>query len=97
MCSSLASQTSRPRFSYADDAPCEAEMGSCFLPARLALAPQCLVFPESASDVSRIVRLSVGMEAKAAVRGGGHMPIVSVADINNGGTIDLIGIKAVNL
>ena len=61
------------------------------------MPPQCIVFLKSASGVSRIVRLSVGMEAKAAVQGGGYTPIVNVADVNNGGTIDIIGRNAVRL
>ena len=65
---------------------------------RLVLPPQCIVFLKSASVVSRIVRLSAGMRAKAAIGGGGgHTPIANVADINNTGNIDFIGMNVVRL
>lgn len=66
-----------------------------FLQARLT--PQCIVFPKSALDVSRIIKTLGGMQVKAAVRGGGHTPIASAANIENGVTIDLSDMNTVSL
>ncbi|KAL9124410.1 MAG: hypothetical protein Q9217_006252, partial [Psora testacea] len=95
LCSTLESQLPG-QVSYPKDAPYDASINSYFY-QQARLAPQCIVFPKSASDVSRIVKTIAGMRAKAAVRGGGHTPIANVANIDNAITIDLSDMNAVSL
>ena len=76
--------------SYPQGANYEASINSyCYQQARLA--PQCIVYPKNASDVSYIVKILAGMQAKAAIRGGGHTPFANAV------TIDLSGMNAVSL
>ena len=86
-CPTLASQLPG-QVSYAQDATYGASISSYFY-QQARLAPQCIVFPKSASDVSCIVKIIVGTRAKAAVRGGGHTPIANAANLDNAVTIDL--------
>ncbi len=94
-CSSLESQFPG-QVSYAQDASYRASISSYFY-QQARLAPQCIVFPKSASDVSRIVKTISELRAKAAVRGGGHTPIANAANLNNAVTIDLSGMNTVSL
>lgn len=93
--SALASQLPG-QVSYAQDASYRASISSYFY-QQARLAPQCIVFPKSASDVSRIVKTIARMRAKAAVRGGGHTPIANAANLDSAVTIDLSGMNAVSL
>ena len=81
---------------YPQDANYEASINSYFY-QQARLAPQCIIYPKSTSDVSRIVKIIAGMQAKAAIRGGGHAPFANAANIGNGVTIDLSGMNAVSL
>lgn len=94
-CPTLASQLPA-QVSYAHDATYGASISS-YSYQQARLAPRCIVFPKSASDVARIVTTIAGMRAKAAVRGGGHTPIANAANIENAVTIDLSGMTAVSL
>ena len=94
-CSTLESQLPG-QVSYAQDATYDAAIRSYFY-QQARLAPQCVVFPASASDVARIVKTIAGMRVKAAVRGGGHTPIADAANIVNAITIDLSRMNAVSL
>lgn len=95
LCSTLASQLPG-QISYAKDADYAASIESYFY-QQARLGPQCIVYPKSASDVSRIVKTLVARRAKAAVRGGGHTPIANAANIENAVTIDLSSMNAVSL
>ena len=55
------------------------------------------MYPKNASDVSRIVKIIAAMQVKAAIRGGGHTPFASAANIDNGVTIDLSCMKVVSV
>ena len=95
LCSTLASQLPG-QISYAQDADYAASIESYFY-QQARLGPQCIVYPKSASDVSRIVKTLVAGRAKAAVRGGGHTPIGDAANIENAVTVDLSNMNAVSL
>lgn len=95
LCSSLESQFPG-QVSCAQDASYAASISSYFY-QQARLAPQCIVFPKSASDISRIVKTICELRAKAAVRGGGHTPIANAANRDNAVTIDLSGMNAVSL
>ena len=95
LCSTLASQLPG-QISYAQDADYAASIESYFY-QQARLGPQCIVYPKSASDVSRVVKTLVAGRAKAAVRGGGHTPIANAANIENAVTIDLSKMNAVSL
>ena len=94
-CYTLSSQFP-DQVSYPQEADYEASINSYFY-QQARLAPQCIVYPKSASDVSRIVRIIAGMQVKAAIRGGGHTPFASAANIDNAVTIDLGCMNAVSL
>ena len=95
LCSTLASQLPG-QISYAQDADYAASIESYFY-QQARLGPQCIVYPKSASDVSRIVKTLVARRAKAAIRGGGHTPIANAANIENAVTIDLSNMNGVSL
>ncbi len=94
-CSVLAAQFPG-QVSYKQDATYGASINSYFY-QQARLAPQCIVFPKSSSDVSGIVKTLAGTRAQAAVRGGGHTPIANAANLDNAVTIDLSGMNAVSL
>ena len=94
-CYILASQLPG-QVSCAQDSTYHASINSYFY-QQSRLLPQCIVFPKSASDVSRIVKTIAGLRAKAAIRGGGHTPIANAANLDNAVTIDLSGMNAVSL
>ena len=94
-CSTLSSQFP-DQVSYPQEANYEASINSYFY-QQARLAPQCIVYPKSASDVSRIIKIIAGMQAKAAIRGGGHTPFANAANIDNAVTIDLSRMNAVSL
>ncbi|KAI9829123.1 MAG: hypothetical protein M1832_000146 [Thelocarpon impressellum] len=61
------------------------------------LTPTCVVGPESAQDVAKIVRLLAKKSCLFAVRGGGHSLIPGAANIEDGVTIDLSAMNRVSL
>ena len=95
VCSSLESQFPG-QVSYPKDASYDASISSYFY-QEARLAPQCIVFPKTASDVSRIVKTISKLRAKATVRGGGHAPIANAANVDNAITIDLSSMNTVSL
>lgn len=61
---------------------------------RAQLSPTCIVRPTSPKDVSLAVKTLVNASSKEypcrfAIRGGGHTPFGTAANIQNGVTIDL--------
>jgi len=95
LCSTLSSQFP-DQVSYASDAAYSASVNSYFY-QQARLAPQCIVFTESATDVSSIIKILAGMRGKAAIRGRGHSPIANAANIDGAVTIDLSRMDTVNL
>lgn len=61
------------------------------------LSPACVFTPEDATEVSTAVKILSGLEAKFAVRGGGHMPIPGYANINAGVLIGLTDLNQIQL
>ena len=95
VCCNLESQFPG-QVSYPKDASYGASISSYFY-QEARLAPQCIVFPKTASDVSRIIKTISELRAKAAVRGGGHAPNANAANLDNAVTIDLSGMNTVSL
>jgi FAD/FMN-containing dehydrogenase len=67
------------------------------------LNPGCFVKPASAQEVSTVIKILREPEhltdeaCKFAVRGGGHMTWAGAANIGGGVTIDMTGMKEVNI
>lgn len=65
------------------------------------VSPVCIVQPESANDVSKIVKyLSVAAtlsNVKVAVKGGGHTAWAGAANVEKGVIIDLVKLKGVDI
>ena len=84
------------KVSYPGDATYTTSDSSYFF-QQARLSPQCIIRPESAQDVSLIVKTLGKLQSKAAIRGGGHTPFAGAANINTGVTIDLSGMNTVTL
>ena len=100
-CSALSSVL-HGKVSYPSDAAYNASISSYwFQEARLT--PKCVVSPTSASDVALIIKTLAGKRGSNsnlsyfAIRSGGHTPFAGAANIENGVTIDLRAMSAVNL
>lgn len=78
-----------------------ASLGSYFSQQEAAVQPACIVFPETASDVSRVVvalqHPENGQRSSFAIRSRGHMAWAGAANIANGVVIDLRGLNAIEL
>jgi FAD/FMN-containing dehydrogenase len=61
------------------------------------ISPLAIACPTSAEDVSVLLKELAKSETKIAVRGGGHTPWKGAANIHNGITIDMRGLKGVRL
>ncbi|MCJ1324768.1 hypothetical protein MMC10_001430 [Thelotrema lepadinum] len=62
------------------------------------LSPACIVIPDSAGDVSSVVSLISGIDGCSfAIKGNTHAPAAGFANIQDGITIDMTGLKAVSL
>ncbi|KAH7114329.1 putative oxidoreductase [Dendryphion nanum] len=69
--------------------------------------PQCIVFPETADDVSLVVKTLTGLyvdlenetkkECQFAIRSGGHTPWEGAANIDGGVTLDLRRLNSVQV
>lgn len=61
------------------------------------LSPSCVVRPTSAEDVSQVIKvLTSNSSVEFAIRGGGHSVNKGASSINNGITIDLGEMNAIN-
>ena len=61
------------------------------------LKPACIVRPSSAADVTTLVKEFKASDTKFAVRGGGHTPWAGAANIDGGVTVDMRGLKGVEV
>ena len=61
------------------------------------LTPSCRFTPATAADVAGAVKLMTDQQCQFAVRGGGHMSFAGAANIEDGVTIDLGGMKQVTV
>lgn len=83
----------------------EKSLASYWSSQEATLKPKCVVEPKSTKDVSTAVFLlsllshvtNFSSECQFAVRGAGHTPWPGAANIQGGVTIDLAGLKAVNV
>lgn len=62
-----------------------------------SLAPSCIVTPASEDDVAVAVKTLATLGCTFAIRGGGHTPWASSANINGGVTIDMRLMNAVTM
>lgn len=62
-----------------------------------SLAPKCIVTPKTEKDVSTAVKALALLKCKFAIRGGGHTPWATSANIDNGVTIDMRFINAITV
>ena len=61
------------------------------------LSPDCIVYPQSAQDVSLIVKTLAKTNAKVAIQGGGHTPNAGAANLDSGITISMQNINSISL
>jgi FAD/FMN-containing dehydrogenase len=61
------------------------------------ITPQTIARPKTAHDVSLLVKEAAQTNATIAIRGAGHTPWKGAANIDNGMTIDLRGVRGINL
>ncbi|KAK8127344.1 oxidoreductase- FAD-binding [Apiospora sp. TS-2023a] len=75
----------------------KASVASFWAQGEQAIAPSCVVLPQTAQDVSSAVKALVGGSCQFAVRSGGHNAVTGIANIQGGVTIDLQGLNATSL
>ncbi|KAF2676575.1 FAD-binding domain-containing protein [Lentithecium fluviatile CBS 122367] len=87
------------KVSYPDSSTYEASISSYWSLQEASLSPSCVVKPTSAFDVSIAIKtisfVNIGLSCDFAIRGGGHTPWASSANIEKGVTIDMSAIKSV--
>lgn len=101
-CSTLSSLLPG-KVSYPREATYSASINS-YYSQNEKLEPTCIGKPTSGSDVALVIRPLADIHGKhpssspiAAVQGGGHTPFAGAANIDNGVTIDLSGLNAVDV
>jgi hypothetical protein len=92
-CTVLTLSSVSKRVTFPGQTAYEASVGSYF-DGKSRLAPNCIVQPESAEEVSAAVKVlttaSILKPCQFAVRSGGHTPILGSNNIGDGVTIDLL-------
>ncbi|GAT28017.1 oxidoreductase, FAD-binding [Aspergillus luchuensis] len=106
-CLALATILGQDKVSFADIAAYEASQGSYFAQQNSELQPSCVVFPDSADDVSiaitTILAISSGVPdtqkagCQFAIRSGGHNSFGGASNIDNGVTIDLRALNSIRI
>ena len=61
------------------------------------MTPSCIVNPTSSHQVAEAVSVIVSNDCDFAIKGQGHAPAAGFANIDNGVTIDMTGLKAVTV
>jgi FAD/FMN-containing dehydrogenase len=74
-----------------------ASLQSYYTAFERSLSPGTIVRPETAEEVSTIVKLARDETLQLAIKGGGAMPWAGAANINGGVTVDLENISGVTL
>ncbi|KAI0808880.1 FAD-binding domain-containing protein [Xylaria sp. FL0064] len=88
--------------SYPDSSTYAASLASYFTSQQTAIHPRCIVTPNSADEVSTILRVltnetSANSACPFAVRAGGHGTSVGTSNVQGGVTIDLRGLSDITL
>jgi FAD/FMN-containing dehydrogenase len=98
-CAALARTPLGVRLLYPGQAAFESRLDSYFDVKQQSITPNCLVQPRNAKEVSLSIKtLTTGPPAKSckfAIRSGGHTPYAGASNIQDGVTIDLQYISAV--
>lgn len=75
--------------------------GSHFSAFENEVKPRCIVKPAGVGDVQKIIRALdshlTTQECKLAIRGGGNAPFAGSANVQDGITIDMRGLKGITL
>jgi FAD/FMN-containing dehydrogenase len=61
------------------------------------ITPQTIARPKTSHEVSLLVKEAAQTNAAVAIRGAGHTPWEGAANIDDGMTIDLRGVRGINL
>lgn len=98
-CAALARSSLKARLLYPGQTAYESRLDSYFDVKQQSITPNCIVQPKNTEEVSLAVK-ALGLESPAkpcqfAIRSGGHTPYAGASNIEDGVTIDLQYISAV--
>ncbi|CAK40795.1 uncharacterized protein An11g07510 [Aspergillus niger] len=106
-CLALATILGQDKVSFPDTPAYEASQGSYFAQQNSALQPSCVVFPDSADEVSNIITSILAISSgvpdyekagcQFAIRSGGHNSFGGASNIHNGVTIDLRALNTIQV
>ncbi|GKZ55691.1 hypothetical protein AnigIFM49718_000774 [Aspergillus niger] len=106
-CLALATILGQDKVSFPDTPAYEASQGSYFAQQNSALQPSCVVFPDSADEVSNVITSILAISSgvpdfekagcQFAIRSGGHNSFGGASNIHNGVTIDLRALNTIQV
>ncbi|GKZ93671.1 CAZyme family AA7 [Aspergillus niger] len=106
-CLTLDTILGQDKVSFPDTPAYEASQGSYFAQQNSALQPSCVVFPDSADEVSNIITSILAISSgvpdyekagcQFAIRSGGHNSFGGASNIHNGVTIDLRALNTIQV
>ncbi|GLB09914.1 hypothetical protein AtubIFM57258_005846 [Aspergillus tubingensis] len=106
-CLGLATVLGQDKVSFPDTAAYEASQGSYFAQQNSELQPSCVVFPDSADDVSIVITsisaISSGVPdyqkagCQFAIRSGGHNSFEGASNSEHGVTIDMRALNTIEV
>ncbi|KAL5046068.1 hypothetical protein BDW71DRAFT_182712 [Aspergillus fruticulosus] len=85
------------KVSYPDSAAYNASISSYWSQQEQLVEPSCVLSPTSAKDVSIAMTILVPRSCRFAIRSGGHGALAGIANIEDGVTIDLGGLDAIQI
>lgn len=98
-CTTLARSSLKTRLLYPGQTAYESRIDSYFDVKQQSITPNCIVQPKNTKEVSLAVKTlslaSLAKPCKFAIRSGGHTPYAGASNIEDGVTIDLQYISAV--
>ncbi|KAK8079211.1 hypothetical protein PG994_003018 [Apiospora phragmitis] len=97
-CVALASVLGGGKVAYPDNSAYDAALASYYSAQQETTRPACVVFPETAGDVSDAVKtLAKGGLSEFAIRSGGHTSWAGASNIAGGVTLDLRGLNSIEV
>ncbi|GKZ64996.1 hypothetical protein AnigIFM50267_007156 [Aspergillus niger] len=106
-CLALATILGQDKVSFPDTPAYEASQRSYFAQPNSALQPSCMVFPDSADEVSNVITSILAISSgvpdfekagcQFAIRSGGHNSFGGASNIHNGVTIDLRALNTIQV
>ncbi|KAF1928846.1 FAD binding domain-containing protein [Didymella exigua CBS 183.55] len=98
-CTALAGSSLKARLLYPGQTAFESRLDSYFDVKQQSLTPSCIVQPKNTKEVALTIKtltaVSSAKSCKFAIRSGGHTPYAGASNIEDGVTIDLQYISAV--